>query len=79
MKYLELFSNILHLDEWNRHTHTRVYPHTYTHIHTHRHSHTYHRYTNDLQERLFENQETNFGILSIEFWTKHYQLDLGKM
>ena len=32
-----------------------------------------------LQERQFENQETNFEILSIEFWTKHYQLDLGKM
>ena len=37
------------------------------------------RYTKDLQERLFENEEMNFGILSIEFWNKHYQLHLGNM
>ena len=28
--YLLWISNILHLDEWKRHTHTRVYPHTHT-------------------------------------------------
>ena len=43
VNYLVWISNILHLDEWKRHTHTLAYPHTHTYTHTHIHWHTYAR------------------------------------
>ena len=32
-----------------------------------------------IKEKLYFKSGNEFGILSIEFWIKHYQLDLGKM